>query len=80
MKGYSTIYDNIKLSNDFFVKEQEEKLEEGLKLAENYQEAERIEEELKKRRFIEQTSFAFAWCKKYGLPTIKTNVIERMKE
>lgn len=59
------------------MKEQEEKLEEGLKLAEDYQDAARIEEELKKRRFLEQISFAFAWCKKYGLPTIKANIVER---
>ena len=37
LKAYGAIYANIKLSNDFFVKEQEEKLEEGLKLAEDYQ-------------------------------------------
>jgi hypothetical protein len=70
-QNYEEVYRNIKEANDWFVDEQIRKIEEGLQLSEKHRESARsIEDELRETRWTEQISFAYAWCKRYGLPTI----------
>ena len=77
LPNYATVYDNIKTANEWFVEEQIQKIEEGLALCEEHRGSARsIEEKLKESRWKEQISFAYSWCKKYGLPTIEVEVEE----
>jgi hypothetical protein len=78
LSHYQQVYDKIKEANDWFVKEQMQKIEEGLQLAEKHKESARsIENELRETRFAEQMSFAYEWCRKYGLPTIEVEVVDK---
>jgi len=62
----------IKEANDWFVDEQCQKIEEGLKLADKYSSTDRsAQEQIKKIRMEEQMSFAYSWCKKYNIVTIE---------
>jgi hypothetical protein len=48
-----------------------------LQLAATHQDTESIETELRKHRFTEQVSFAYAWCKKYRLATIDVEIVPK---
>lgn len=74
--NYQTVYHNIVKANDVFVKEQEQKLEEGLHLAQRHKTADSVERELRKFRFQQQVSFAYAWCTKYRLATIQVKQLQ----
>ncbi len=72
LANYDVVYQNIKEANDWFVEEQIQKIEEGLALCEKHRGSARsIEDKLTETRWKEQISFAYCWCRKYGLPTIE---------
>ena len=80
LPDYEKVYNSIKEANDWFVEEQMQKIQEGLQLCEKHEGSGRnIETELKSSRWQEQMSFAYRWCKKYGIVPIEV-VVKRKGE